>query len=136
MNADSLSQEWFRKAEMDIATALFMRNYHPVPIDVICYHCQQAGEKVLKGILAASDSVIPRTHRLEVILDLISPFEPSLINLKDDCIELSPYATISRYPSHIDLIEYDMKTALDSLWNILSAALECGYSIHHDDFAL
>ena len=135
MDNNALIHEWFHKAEMDIATALFMQKYRPIPVEIICYHCQQAGEKILKGILAASNSEIPRTHRLEIVLDLVSPFEPSLVKLTDDCFELSPYATISRYPSSIDLNEQDMGIALNALGNIINAIQDCGYIIQHDELA-
>lgn len=40
--------EWFRFANMDLTTAKFnFENMHPAPLEIICYHCQQAAEKYL-----------------------------------------------------------------------------------------
>jgi len=40
--------EWFRLAEMDRATAHHMfYTYFPKPIEIVCFHAQQAAEKML-----------------------------------------------------------------------------------------
>ncbi len=49
----SIAQEWFVIANTDLASATFLQNMHPIPIEIICYHCQQATEKYLKGFLAS-----------------------------------------------------------------------------------
>lgn len=38
-----LVDEWFRFANMDLNTAKYLfENMHPAPLEIICYHCQQA----------------------------------------------------------------------------------------------
>ncbi|NUO84265.1 HEPN domain-containing protein, partial [candidate division KSB1 bacterium] len=49
MNHKDVAQEWFKIAESDLASAIFLQNLHPLPVEIICYHCQQAAEKYLKG---------------------------------------------------------------------------------------
>ena len=45
MNVDSNLSEWIRLAEMDMATARHMfETYHPKPLEVVCFHAQQAME--------------------------------------------------------------------------------------------
>lgn len=129
MGNESLLLEWYERARMDIATARFMQNYRPVPIEIICYHCQQAGEKVLKGLLAFKDQEVPRTHRLDVILAQLN--EPALSCLADACDELSPFATITRYPSAIQLTDDDMQLALAALDEILEQARVFGYPVEN-----
>jgi len=36
---------------MDLNTAEYLKNMKPLPIEIICYHCQQSAEKYLKGYL-------------------------------------------------------------------------------------
>ena len=38
--------EWLRYANMDLDAAKFLfENQYPKPLEIICYHCQQAAEK-------------------------------------------------------------------------------------------
>ncbi len=48
---EQLAREWFGKAERDLLTADTMLGVSPAPTDVVCFHCQQAAEKYLKGFL-------------------------------------------------------------------------------------
>ncbi len=52
MSNKDIALEWFKIAESDLASANFLRKMHPPPLENICYHCQQAAEKFLKGYLA------------------------------------------------------------------------------------
>jgi len=36
------AQEWHRFAAMDLDSAEYLLKMHPVPIEIICYHCQQS----------------------------------------------------------------------------------------------
>lgn len=127
MDNESLRAEWYSRAQMDIVTARFMQNYKPIPIEIICYHCQQAGEKILKGLLAGKGKEVPRTHQLDVILAQLH--EPALNPLADACDELSAFATITRYPSAIELTREDMVLALKALDAILAQVAALGYPV-------
>ena len=51
---NKLVVEWVRFAYMDLAQA--KNSYdtmHPKPIEGICFHCQQAAEKMLKAYLVS-----------------------------------------------------------------------------------
>ena len=52
MDEKEISKEWFEIGDSDLASAEFLLKMHPVPNEIICYHCQQAAEKYLKGFLA------------------------------------------------------------------------------------
>lgn len=54
---------------------------HGAFLDTICFHLQQAAEKLLKALLDARDVRYPRTHDLSHFLDLTQV----------DCPELLPY---------------------------------------------
>ena len=36
-----IANEWFEVAGMDISSAKYLQTMHPVPIEIICYHCLQ-----------------------------------------------------------------------------------------------
>ena len=45
-----LIDEWLRFANMDLDLAKHsFATMHPAPLEIICYHCQQAAEKFLKS---------------------------------------------------------------------------------------
>jgi HEPN domain-containing protein len=48
----TLAKKWLDYAQTDYNVALHDTTFHPVPIEIICYHCEQAAEKALKAILA------------------------------------------------------------------------------------
>ena len=50
---ETWSSEWLDLAEMDLGAAEYLLGMRPVPVEIICYHCEQAAEKMLKGTLAA-----------------------------------------------------------------------------------
>lgn len=51
------AQEWFDLAVMDMRSAEYLTNMKPVPIEIICYHCQQSAEKYLKGYLVKKEVI-------------------------------------------------------------------------------
>ena len=52
--SSSRVSEWFRFADTDLLTAQHvMKTMISQPFELICYHCQQAAEKYLKGYLIA-----------------------------------------------------------------------------------
>lgn len=61
MNGKSLSSEWLDMAEMDLNAAEYLLGMRPIPIEIICYHCEQAAEKLLKGALVRFDIEPPKT---------------------------------------------------------------------------
>ena len=46
-----LSSEWLEFAKMDLGAAEYLLTMHPLPVEIICYHCEQAAEKFLKAVL-------------------------------------------------------------------------------------
>ena len=44
-------QRWLDFAENDLAVAKhLLETFHPKPLEIICYHCQQAAEKAIKAV--------------------------------------------------------------------------------------
>ena len=119
-----LSNKWMKYAKMDYDVALHDTALHPLPIEIICYHCQQAGEKAFKAILAYHDSEIQKTHDLSILLNLCKSLEPDLSDLTKQAVELSDFAVVTRYPSSIELEETDMESALIHADTILKAVAE------------
>ena len=120
MSNIELANEWLRYARMDYNIAVYDKGFHPVPIEIICYHCQQAGEKALKAILAYHDEQIPRMHNLYNLLKLCSKYYPNILTeLAEQSNRLTDFSAITRYPNDIELEKTDMELALKSAEQIL-----------------
>jgi len=64
----------------------------------VCFLCQQAAEKYLKALLQENGLVVPKTHELVNVLNLLLPGDASLLPLRRKSRSLTQYAVDYRYP--------------------------------------
>jgi HEPN domain-containing protein len=97
---DSRYAAWLKKAESDLLAADNNLAAARIPLDVVCFHCQQAAEKLLKGLLVFLGGETPRVHDLLALLDQIGSLLTSAIPeaVRAACVVLNPYAIEIRYP--------------------------------------
>ena len=111
MSADrDIARLWVVKAGSDLLDADNNLRAPRVPCDMVCFHCQQAAEKLLKAFLAANGTPPPRTHDLLALLETILPLAPSAEGLREALSILMPYAVSARYPDD----EEDMPSLADA----------------------
>jgi HEPN domain-containing protein len=67
---------------------------------IICFHCQQAAEKLLKAFLVVKGQEYPYTHDLFLLLEKILPLNSEAGSLRDPLSILMPYAVEIRYPDY------------------------------------
>jgi HEPN domain-containing protein len=105
-----LMREWFTKAEHDLLNAqiILESRKETLPLDTVCFHCQQAVEKYLKGFLIYHQIEFSKTHFLGTLLDQCKEIDASFTEL-DGVIELSVYAVDVRYPD--DSLELTLEDA-------------------------
>lgn len=115
MNNRDIAHEWFKIAETDLASALFLQNMRPQPVEIICYHCQQAAEKFLKGFLALQGEEIKRTHDLIQLNKSCQTYDEDFAKIEEACLLLTDYGVNVRYPFPMDINETDMKMALKNV---------------------
>ena len=120
MNKKSIAQEWFDVANQDLASANYLQNMQPVPIEIICYHCQQTAEKYLKGFLAYLGQEVQKTHDLVLLNKLCQETDSDFKKIAEDCLLLTDYGVNIRYPYPLELNEEDMQLALKNAENIKS----------------
>jgi len=110
-NKDDLVQGWLAKSNSDLAAANLLLESDG-PYDTVCFHAQQAVEKVLKGLLAFYELPIPKTHDLEELQRLCLEVQtlPKLAGL--DLTQITDYAVAVRYD-----LEFwpDQETASEAL---------------------
>lgn len=113
MDSKQTSKEWFDRAQHDWDTANFILAMRPVPVEIVCYHCQQAVEKSLKGYLVAHGvEPVPRIHDLTQLCQMCQEKNPGFAGAMEACGYLTVFATQTRYPSSIDPSEVEMNRAL------------------------
>jgi HEPN domain-containing protein len=108
-------QEWLVLAFQDEQSARFLTDMHPLPLEVICFHCQQSAEKLLKALIEKNSLPVPKTHDLLLLLDIIRDRHPSLINLEPAMYDLNDFSVVVRYPAHVPLEASDTINALKSV---------------------
>lgn len=118
MDNKDVAKEWFKVAQIDLASAEFLQGMRPVPIEVICYHCQQSAEKHLKGFLALNGEAIEKIHDLVRLNKMCRKYEKDFESIEEECLMLTDYAVNIRYPFPIDINETDMHLALKSAHKI------------------
>jgi len=106
--------EWFNYAITDLSSAEFLLSMYPLPIEIICYHCQQSAEKFLKGFLIYSGvSEPPKTHNLIILHDMCLEKDKQFIEISRACEALNRYGVQLRYPNEMEILENDMRKAIE-----------------------
>jgi HEPN domain-containing protein len=99
---ERLVAAWLAKVEEDLAVARLLIRDEKRLLGAGVYHCQQAAEKALKALLTHREVVFPKTHDLEVLLNLVArPQQDETDFLHVAARELTPLATVFRYPGDL-----------------------------------
>jgi len=139
MSGDNLDvSKWIKYALSDYSTAInLVRLHNPVPIEIVCYHCQQAAEKILKAYAIAKNKTLVKTHDLVVLLNQCRQHSVEFDNYAKPCMSLTTYASLSRYPSNVDITKQQMDTALKDIHDIIdfmiSLFADMGYTIRKQE---
>lgn len=118
-----VSSEWLRLALQDYDTAKFLYTCRwPRPVEIICFHCEQAVEKLLKWVLVEHGVEPMRTHAVEDLCLRVTDIVPGFKNYLYACASLTPFGVQARYPSSIQLDEDSAAGALDACQKIFMFA--------------
>ncbi len=118
---DDYTKKWVIKAINDfkISEHELKQPEKEMVTDAICFHCQQAVEKLIKAYLASKNIDFGKTHNLEFLLELCIRQDPVFKNLSVG--NLSFYTVEIRYPD-----EFYMPSVAEAkeCFNIASKAKE------------
>jgi HEPN domain-containing protein len=93
--------EWLRYADENLQVAeREMQNQTPA-FHTVCFLCQSAAEKFLKGYLIAQGWTLEKTHDIVALLSIGATYDAELKNLVSDGVVLNEYLIAGRYPSDI-----------------------------------
>jgi HEPN domain-containing protein len=134
MSEAEIINEWLEIAYQDYNSAKFLYDKMiPKPLEIICYHCQQAAEKSLKAYLCAIGADFPKTHEVKRLCDICATNDNTFSELFSDCEEIEVYATETRYPLRIDIDDSHAERALNQALRIYTFSLEKANSYINED---
>ena len=108
--------EWLRFVEMDMSTARHLfKMMHPKPLEIICFHCQQAAEKAIKALFILKEIEVIKIHDLIILLKKIETFFSVPLSVKNASDDLTPFAATFRYPQYPDIDEDITRKALSDM---------------------
>ncbi|GHU75232.1 hypothetical protein FACS189461_1090 [Spirochaetia bacterium] len=105
-------REWLDLAENDIRVAEHSTELYPIPVEIVCYHCEQAAEKYLKAFLLLNSFDPPRIHDLSALCKQCETYDGDFRIIAGFCSDLTKYGTQPRYPFEIEIEKADMDRAL------------------------
>lgn len=93
---------------------------YPIPLEIVCFHCQQAAEMLVKAVLLMYDIEPQKTNMVNQLLELLEDVGFKIPEeIYRQCSDLSPFATKFRYPSPIEIEKHHMEQALKYAHNVL-----------------
>ena len=94
-------KRWFSLAEEDLSVARREISAERPSFHTICFLCQSAAEKYLKGYLISRGWHLRRTHDLIALLQACSEYGGQWSDLLEDGAVLNEYAVTGRYPGDL-----------------------------------
>lgn len=93
---------WVKKAESDLRSANVLLKADDVITESVCFHCQQAIEKYLKGFLTYHNVRVKKTHDLGMLLEMCLEIDKEFESMdKEKIASLTPFVVEIRYPDEI-----------------------------------
>ena len=121
------AKRWIRLAQRDdnVATHLY-DTLIPMPVETICFHCQQAVEKALKAILAYHEEDVPKTHNIRILAELCKTHSTK-VYLDDKVVDtITAFAVVTRYADDNrdfteDTAKFALRQAKQTVKNVVEA---------------
>ena len=121
-----LAARWFERADGDVRIARAILMHEADTLWGAALHCQQAVEKIAKGILIAFGTRPPQTHNIEVLAGLVRQHHLASGDQIDALAALTSWYFVARYPSGMEEslpVAAEINSAIERL-QILRSQLE------------
>jgi len=113
MKDRSLAETWLVRAKSNLARARLGRSAPDILYEDLCFDCEQAAEKSLKGLLILKGIVPPQTHSLALLVETLEKHHYPVPNTIKGAVPLTHYAVSTRYPdSYEPVSEREFRAAL------------------------
>ncbi len=108
-------REWLRYAEGDLGVAEREMQSQSPAYHTICFLCQSAAEKFLKGYLIAQGWALEKTHDIAALLEACAEYDPEWGDLAAEGAVLNEYIVAGRYPGDIVLEDIERAEADEAI---------------------
>ncbi len=108
-------QDWLRYAEADLGVAERELLTGEPAYPTICFLCQSAAEKFLKGYLIAQGWTLEKTHDVVELLEFCADFDAELGTMVAEGAVLNEYIVAGRYPGDLTFEEIGETEAEEAL---------------------
>jgi HEPN domain-containing protein len=98
-------QRWLRFAEGDLLVAEHEMHMSSPVYHTVCFLCQSAAEKFLKGFLISRGWFLEKTHDIVELLGWCTNYDADLATLVAEGSLLNEYIVAGRYPGDIAVEE-------------------------------
>ncbi len=102
---DKQIDEWIKFAKSNLSQADRKRKPKDVLYEDLCFNCQQCVEKSLKALLIYNNIEFPKTHSINLLLDLLISNSIYIPDFVKNSVILNVYAVITRYPNDYNKIK-------------------------------
>jgi HEPN domain-containing protein len=92
-------KDWIKKATEDFLTCKILLENEHFPASVVCFHCQQLAEKMIKAYLVKNNIEFSKTHDIVLLIDKYCiPEKQNFTEIREECLLLTDYDILPRYP--------------------------------------
>ena len=123
------ASKWIEYAEHDFNAVRILMDAHPAAPEIVAFHCQQSAEKYLKAILVNCGAKVPFVHDLVTLKELAQEFAPGLGELTEACNRLTPFGTITRYPSEALEVTIDRLPRILGWAEVIRSAVRAAFEL-------
>ena len=93
-----LINSWMNKANKDLLSVQHELSFPDAVTETVCFHCQQAVEKYLKGYLISLGISFAKTHEIGELITKCENKDSEISVFKEEADKLTDYAIEIRYP--------------------------------------
>ncbi|MGQ0662874.1 MAG: HEPN domain-containing protein [Pseudomonadota bacterium] len=125
------ARRWFAVANEDLRVARACLTMDEPALGAAAYHCQQAVEKLMKGLLVAGARPFRKIHDLDELAEAATAVFPGLRPHLDACRPFTRWGTALRYPeigdeALVGPTAADIASALPRIEALAAAVAELG----------
>lgn len=103
--------QWIERAEDDYKGAGVLLKARG-PYSLVCFHSQQAVEKILKGYLIYGEGDLEKIHQVDDLLKSCALIHTGFLDYRDDALYLTKFYITTRYPG--DFPEFSANDAREA----------------------
>jgi len=117
---NELANQWVAKAQADYDAARVLSEHGGEHWAIVAFHCQQAAEKFIKGLLTALQIEFGKTHDIAVLVDKLVGVKSEVVSGLRPAEALTVYGVQVRYPGDGPDVDRDEAEAALALAGVVA----------------